>query len=93
MFDLRHAKKVLGLRVTDLNGNQISFGNATGRHFAKMLSGLLLGIGFIMIAFTDQKQGLHDQIAGTLVLRGPAVPNYPEPPPPPDFGYRSSEFS
>ena len=86
-------KKVLGLRVTDLNGNQISFGTATGRHFAKILSTLLLGIGFIMVAFTEQKQGLHDQIAGTLVLRGPAVPNHPSPPPPPDFSYRASEFS
>jgi uncharacterized RDD family membrane protein YckC len=44
-------------------------------------------IGFIMIAFTEQKQGLHDILAGTLVLRGtgPQVA-YPEPSPPPDFG-------
>jgi|SRR5262252_579118 len=86
-------KKLLGLRVTDLDGNRISFGQATGRHFGKILSGLILCIGFLMVAFTDQKQGLHDQIAGTLVLRGPAIPNYPEPPPPPDFSYRASEFS
>lgn len=81
-------KKVCGLRVTDLNGNRINFGKATGRHFGKILSGLILGIGFIMIAFTDQKQGLHDMMAGTLVLKGAAQQDYPLPPSPPDFGYR-----
>ncbi len=62
-------KRALGLRVTNLAGERISFGRATGRHFAKFLSGLILGIGFLMVAFTEKKQGLHDQIAGTLVLR------------------------
>jgi uncharacterized RDD family membrane protein YckC len=81
-------KKVLGLRVTDLNGNRISFGNATGRHFGKILSGLILGIGFIMIAFTEKKQGLHDMLASTLVLKGSTLQEYPTPPSPPDFGYR-----
>ena len=80
-------KKVVGLRVTDLNGNRISFGKATGRHFGKIVSALILGIGFIMIAFTEQKQGLHDIMAGTLVLKGPAQPDYQLPPSPPDFGY------
>jgi len=81
-------KKLLGLRVTDMNGHRINFAKATGRHFGKILSALILLIGFIMIAFTEQKQGLHDILAGTLVLRG-AGPGetYPAPPPPPDFGY------
>ena len=81
-------KKVLGLRVTDLDGNRISFGNATGRHFGKILSGLIFGVGFIMIAFTERKQGLHDMMASTLVLKGSAMQEYPMPPSPPDFGYR-----
>lgn len=81
-------KKVLGLKVTDLNGHRISFGKATGRHFGKILSGLILGIGFIMIAFTEQKQGLHDLMAGTLVVRDAATGEpYRQPPPPPDFRY------
>jgi uncharacterized RDD family membrane protein YckC len=80
-------KKLLGLRVTDLNGQRIGFGKATGRHFGKILSGMILGIGFIMIAFTERKQGLHDQMAGTLVLKGEAPQNYPLPPNPPDFSY------
>ena len=61
-------KMVLGIVVTDLDGNRISFIKATGRHFGKILSVLTLGIGFLMIAFTEKRQGLHDRLAGTLVL-------------------------
>ena len=83
-------KKVVGLRVTDLNGSRISFGNATGRHFAKMLSGIICLVGFIMAAFTERKQALHDILAGTLVLTGAGIVEpYREPPPPPDFGRRT----
>ncbi len=62
-------KMIFGMKVTDLNGNRISFANATGRHFAKWLSGMILGIGYIMVGFTERKQGLHDLLAGTLVRR------------------------
>lgn len=62
-------KLALGLRVTDENGDRISFLRATGRHFAKALSALILSIGFIMIAFTRRKQGLHDILARCLVVR------------------------
>lgn len=61
-------KKALGIKVTDLNGKKISFGRASGRFFAKYLSAALLCVGFIMIAFTKRKQGLHDIIAGCLVV-------------------------
>lgn len=60
-------KMIFGMKVTDLNGSRISFERATGRHFAKFLSGMIFGIGFIMVAFTERKQGLHDILAGTLV--------------------------
>jgi uncharacterized RDD family membrane protein YckC len=63
-------KMICGLKVTDLNGNRISFERATGRHFAKWLSSMILGIGYIMVGFTGRKQGLHDLLAGTLVRRG-----------------------
>lgn len=86
-------KRVLGLRVTDLGGNRISFAKATGRHFGKILSFIILGIGFIIIAFSDQKQGLHDTMAGTLVLKGAAQQNYPLPPSPPDFQYRGGTLN
>lgn len=62
-------KKALGLEVTDLQGNRIGFGRATGRYFAKFISALILWIGFIMAGFTEKKQALHDMIAGTLVIR------------------------
>ncbi len=62
-------KMIFGMKVTDLNGNRISFGRATGRHFAKWLSGLILCIGYMMVGFTERKQGLHDMLAGTLVRR------------------------
>jgi uncharacterized RDD family membrane protein YckC len=62
-------KMICGLKVTDLNGNRICFARATGRHFAKFLSAMILCIGYIMVAFTERKQGLHDLLAGTLVRR------------------------
>ncbi|GIW92748.1 MAG: RDD family protein [Pirellulaceae bacterium] len=61
-------KRALGLVVTDLDGNRISFARATGRHFAKILSGCLL-IGYLMAAFTERKQALHDIVAGCLVIK------------------------
>ncbi len=62
-------KMMFGMKVTDLYGNRIDFMRATGRHFAKILSGLMLCIGFIMAGFTERKQGLHDMLAGTLVRK------------------------
>jgi uncharacterized RDD family membrane protein YckC len=78
-------KMALGIIVTDLEGRRIGFGKATGRHFAKFLSALILGIGFLMVAFTERKQGLHDILAGTLVVRGqaPSQAQLTAPPPPP----------
>lgn len=61
-------KMILGLKVTDINGQRISFARASGRFFGKFLSSMLLCIGYIMVGFTEKKQGLHDMIAGTLVV-------------------------
>ncbi len=63
-------KQALGLYVTDGAAERISFGRASGRFFAKIISGMIpLGIGYIMAGFTERKQALHDMIAGCLVLR------------------------
>jgi len=62
-------KKALSLYVTDLNGQPIGFGRATGRFFGKILSGMILYIGFMMAGFTEKKQALHDMLASTLVMR------------------------
>ncbi len=62
-------KRALELKVTDMSGNRIGFGRANARYFCKILSKMILYIGFIMAAFTEHKQGLHDVIAKTLVVK------------------------
>ncbi|HKF51412.1 MAG TPA: RDD family protein [Candidatus Acidoferrales bacterium] len=62
-------KKTLGLEVTDMAGRRISFARATGRYFGKIISGIILMIGYIMAGFTEKKQALHDMMAGCLVMR------------------------
>ncbi len=61
-------KMALGIIVTDMNGGRLTFGRATGRYFGKILSGMIMMIGYIMAAFTERKQALHDMIAGCLVV-------------------------
>ena len=63
-------KLAMGLHVARMDGTPISFGQASGRYFGKWLSAALFCAGFISVAFDKQKQGLHDKIASTLVLRG-----------------------
>ncbi len=62
-------KRVCGLKVTDAEGHRISFGKASGRYWGKWLSTLTCLIGYIMAAFTQKRQALHDIIAGTLVIK------------------------
>lgn len=66
-------KMLMGIRVADGSGGRIGFVRPTGRHFAKIISALILYGGFIMIGLTARKQGLHDRLAGTFVLRGRAL--------------------
>jgi len=61
-------KLAVGIYVTDLQGQRISFGRATGRFFGKILSGVILYIGYLMAGFTAKKQALHDMLSGCLVL-------------------------
>tara|TARA_B100000945_G_C19980924_1_gene412080 strand:+ start:67 stop:516 length:450 start_codon:yes stop_codon:yes gene_type:complete len=61
-------KMALGIVVTDYQNQKISFAQASGRHFGKIISGIIIGIGFIMAAFTEKKQGLHDIMSGTLIV-------------------------
>jgi len=62
-------KQALGLIVTDMDGGRISMGTAIIRYLAKILSAIILLIGFFMVFFTEKKQGLHDIIAKTLVIK------------------------
>ncbi len=61
-------KRAMGIKVSDLGGNRISFGRATGRHFGKIISTFILFIGYLMMLWDDKNQTLHDKMAGTLVL-------------------------
>jgi uncharacterized RDD family membrane protein YckC len=72
-------KRAMTLKVTYEFGNRISFGRATGRHFAKILSGFIAGIGFFMVGFTERKQGLHDMLASTFVVFDTVQPGQPLP--------------
>lgn len=59
----------LGIHLTDLEGRRLSFARASGRFFASILSGMTIGIGYLVMFFTERRQTLHDLIAGTLVVR------------------------
>jgi uncharacterized RDD family membrane protein YckC len=66
-------KRIMGLEVTDLDGNRIGFLRAFLRSIAKVISAVPFGIGFLIAAFTARKQALHDIIVKTLVVRtGPS---------------------
>jgi uncharacterized RDD family membrane protein YckC len=73
-------KRVLGIQVVDLQGRRIDFARASGRHFGKFVSAILLCTGFLMAAFTTRKQALHDVMASCLVVIGrssrPAIPDH-----------------
>lgn len=62
-------KIALGLKVTDLNGEKLDFSKALIRNLGKIVSGMILYIGYIMAGFTEKKQALHDMIASTLVVK------------------------
>jgi hypothetical protein len=66
-------KMALGIKVTDLQGNSISFGKASGRYFAKLVSACTLGVGYVMAGFTKRRQALHDMMVGCLVTNKPVT--------------------
>ena len=61
-------KMLMDIRVCDRDGEAIGFKRATGRYFAKFVSTLLLGLGFILPLFRPERQALHDRMARTLVI-------------------------
>jgi uncharacterized RDD family membrane protein YckC len=62
-------KRAVGIVVTNMEGDRITFARATGRYFGKIISTMILYIGYIMAGFTEKKQALHDMMASTLVLK------------------------
>ena len=70
-------KWLLGVKVTDRQGNRIGIGRSLGRFLAMFLisSSLTLGIGYLTAGVTQRRQALHDMVAGTLVVRRGATPD------------------
>jgi uncharacterized RDD family membrane protein YckC len=62
-------KMAMGIKVVDTDGNRISIGKAFLRSFGKIISAVIIFIGFLMAAFTEKKQALHDMIANTYVVK------------------------
>jgi len=63
-------KRAMGIKVISLSGERISFANALGRNaFKVLISGAICLIGYIVALFTEKKQGLHDMVASTLVVK------------------------
>lgn len=67
-------KLLLGVKVTDREGNRIGIGRSVGRFLGMFISSLTLGIGYLLAGVTERRQALHDMIAGTLVVRRGATP-------------------
>src|SRR4051812_41127046 len=70
-------KRLLGVAVTDLNGERLSFLRTSARYFAKLLSALLLLVGYLIRPFTRRKQALHDMISGSVVVQAREVVRRP----------------
>lgn len=62
-------KKLMDIKVTDLNGERISFEISLARNMAKIVSTLTLGGGYVYSFFNKKQQCLHDVMAGTLVIK------------------------
>jgi uncharacterized RDD family membrane protein YckC len=62
-------KMAVSIKVVDMEGNRITFGRATGRYFARIVTNLTFLIGYIIAGFTEKKQALHDLIASCIVIQ------------------------
>lgn len=64
-------KHILGVKVTDLNHQKISFAQANSRYWSKLISifMLMLIVGIIRIMRNDKEQIFHDEMAKTIVIR------------------------
>ena len=68
-FGATVGKLIVGIKIVQKNGRRVGYGHALGRYLATYISALILGIGFLMVAFRQDKRSLHDLIAGTVVVR------------------------
>ncbi|WP_369978979.1 RDD family protein [Xanthomonas bundabergensis] len=71
-------KMAVGIKVVRGDGSRISVARGIGRYFGFLLSSLTIFIGFLMAAFTERKQALHDMLCDTLVVDKWAYTDHPE---------------
>ena len=69
VFSTTLGKRALGLYVLRRDGRKVNGLRALGRHLASGVSMLILGVGYLMIAFSNDKRALHDHICDTVVVR------------------------
>lgn len=62
-------KKIMGLKVVDIDGNRITLTKSIIRNLSKILSYLPISLGFLWVAFSKEKKGWHDSIAKTYVIK------------------------
>jgi len=62
-------KFITGIKVSKADGTRLSWGSAILRYIGYLISAVALSIGFLWLAFDKKRQGWHDKMAGTLVVR------------------------
>ena len=67
-FQGTFGKVIMGVKIIDENDEKVTVGRSALRYVGMMLSGMIMYIGYIMIAFHPEKKGLHDIIAKTYVV-------------------------
>jgi uncharacterized RDD family membrane protein YckC len=65
-------KRLCGLTILSADGVRLSLGRSVLRYIALIVSGAVI-VGPLLVAFTERRQGLHDKIAGTVVVRRSAL--------------------
>ena len=62
-------KLICRIKVTDERGQRVSFARASGRHFARLITNMTCGIGYIIAGFTAKKQTIHDLVSSCVVVK------------------------
>jgi uncharacterized RDD family membrane protein YckC len=60
---------MLGMKVVRTDGHRVGYGRAFARWCGYIICWMTVGVGFLLIAFNRDKQGLHDMIVDTTVIR------------------------
>jgi uncharacterized RDD family membrane protein YckC len=68
-FQATPGKMACGIIVIESEGGRVSYSRACGRYFGEIVSGITLGIGYLMVAFDDERRALHDRICKTRVIK------------------------